>query len=145
MTTESTIQKHIIEYLTRLGFLVIRANSGRSGHVAWLRWWTQDTLPMTTGVSDILALSPGGQVWAIECKRPGGIATPEQQAFLGEVERRGGVGLVAEDVEDVRSIIDVVSKNSIADKIKAVTKCPNCRVALNIEIDRTGIEIVKRR
>lgn len=43
------------------------------------------------GVSDIIAVLPGGRVAVIECKRPGNVPTEEQKAFLNAVTRRGGL------------------------------------------------------
>lgn len=40
---------------------------------------------------------------AIEVKRPGGKLSPEQAAFLDDVNRAGGLGFKATSVEDVRA------------------------------------------
>jgi hypothetical protein len=57
------------------------------------------------GVSDILGILPGGRSLAVEAKRAGGRPSVEQQAFLDEVNRRGGVALwVASVAELARSL-----------------------------------------
>lgn len=45
------------------------------------------------GVSDILGILPGGRLLAVECKIGKNKLTPEQEWFLAEVNRLGGVGL----------------------------------------------------
>lgn len=54
-----------------------------------------------TGCSDILGMLKGGRFLAIELKRKGRDATPDQRAFLTNVVRNGGVGFVARSVDDV--------------------------------------------
>ena len=53
------------------------------------------------GCSDILGMLKGGRMFAIEMKRQGKNATPEQQGFLLKVARHGGLAFVARSVEDV--------------------------------------------
>ena len=53
------------------------------------------------GCADILGQMTDGRFLAIECKRPGQVPTEEQQAFLGRVQRAGGVAFVAWSVDDV--------------------------------------------
>lgn len=45
------------------------------------------------GVSDILGILPEGRLLAVECKIGKNKLTPEQEWFLAEVNRLGGVGL----------------------------------------------------
>jgi len=58
-----------------------------------------------TGCSDIIGQMRDGRFLAIECKRPGKNATPEQWQFLCTVNRNGGVGFVACSVDDVRKAL----------------------------------------
>lgn len=54
------------------------------------------------GASDIVGQLKGtGQFLAVECKRPSGTTTPEQEAFLARVRDSGGVAVVARSVDDV--------------------------------------------
>lgn len=53
------------------------------------------------GISDIIGVLRGGRWLAIECKEPGHVATPDQEAFMGCVREMGGVAFVACGVEDV--------------------------------------------
>jgi len=53
------------------------------------------------GQSDILGMLIDGRFLAIECKRPGGQLSQDQHAFLSRVIRYGGVGFMAQGVDDV--------------------------------------------
>jgi VRR-NUC domain len=53
-----------------------------------------------TGCSDIIGQLKDGRMLAVEVKRPGGVATADQQAFLHRVGR-AGVAFVATGVDDV--------------------------------------------
>ena len=54
-----------------------------------------------SGLSDIIGILSGGRFLAIEVKSAKGRITPEQRAFLDNIEERGGVAFVARSVEDV--------------------------------------------
>lgn len=54
------------------------------------------------GCSDIIGQLKDGRFLAIECKRPGKVATSDQWQFLCNVNRANGVAFVACGVEDVR-------------------------------------------
>jgi hypothetical protein len=60
----------------------------------------------TTGVSDILGVLPNGRFLAIECKRPGGKATPEQLEFIDSVNSNGGLAFVADSLDVVMERLD---------------------------------------
>lgn len=53
------------------------------------------------GCPDIIGQLVTGEFLAVECKRPGGKPTADQAAFLGRVQRAGGVAFVAWAVDDV--------------------------------------------
>jgi hypothetical protein len=46
-----------------------------------------------------------GRFLAIEVKRPGGKATPEQQQFIDTINQAGGLAFVARSVEEVEKYI----------------------------------------
>ena len=52
------------------------------------------------GCSDILGMLKGGRLLAVECKRAGKLATPEQQSFLDRVNDCGGLAFVATCIRD---------------------------------------------
>jgi hypothetical protein len=77
-----------------------RMNSGagkiiRRGKVSqFMRWGFP-------GCPDVLGQLRDGRLLAIEAKRPSGIATDTQEAFLECVRANGGVAVVARSVDDV--------------------------------------------
>ena len=58
------------------------------------------------GVGDILGILDDGRFMSIECKRAGKKPTPDQVAFMAEVNRRGGLAFVARSVDDVLAALD---------------------------------------
>ena len=87
---ESDIKRDIIAWLRAMGayarVIQVKGIKGRKSP--------------TKGVSDIIAVWLGRFV-AIEVKTPTGRISPEQQDFLDEVTRAGGLSIVATCVEDV--------------------------------------------
>ena len=57
-------------------------------------------LGCTPGVSDFIGIYQG-RFLAVETKAPKGKLTPAQTAFLDNVRKQGGIGLVAWSVDDV--------------------------------------------
>ena len=102
--TEAEIQKQCIELLTGTGFLVIRANSGRSGNIVWVSWYNSDGLRRPKGVSDLLCFKDG-RILAIECKAPGEEPKPDQYDFLRAAEKHGVEVLIIDDVKDLENYI----------------------------------------
>ena len=93
--SEAAIQKQIINYLTRIGAVVQRTNSGQiataTGHTIRLG---------AAGTSDLTVLYRG--VWySIEVKKPGNVATALQSAYLDRINTAGGVGFVATSLDIV--------------------------------------------
>ena len=93
--SEAAIQKHIINYLIRIGAVVLRTNSGQiataAGHTIRLG---------AAGTSDLTVLYRG--VWySIEVKKPGNVATALQSAYLDRINAAGGVGFVATSLDAI--------------------------------------------
>ena len=103
---ESDLQYAIKQWLELKGFLVVKFSS-----VGIFKKSTQSYIRQPRrGVSDLLACSPTGQFWAIECKVGSNKATPEQLEFLAQVEKNGGVAIVARKLEDVSDkLLEVVN------------------------------------
>jgi hypothetical protein len=59
----------------------------------------------TRGVPDIIGILPGGRMLAIEVKSEKGRITPEQESFLDEINRNGGVAFVARSLDHVVSTL----------------------------------------
>jgi hypothetical protein len=58
------------------------------------------------GQPDILGQLRDGRLLAIEVKRPSGVVSPEQQAFLSRASENGAVAFVARSVADVWAALD---------------------------------------
>ena len=65
----------------------------------WKSW--QGPMSQPRGVADIIGCYQG-RFFAIEIKRPGRKATPEQARFLSEVCKANGIAFVAHSVEEVK-------------------------------------------
>jgi len=102
---EADIQKQIFDYLVCSDFLVLRINSGRKGYIRFVFWQALGLDTLSEGVSDLLALSPQGRLYAIELKKPGGKATKDQSIFLLEAGRRGAIPVVATCLEDIQRLL----------------------------------------
>ena len=65
----------------------------------WKHW--QGPMSGLKGISDIIGVSADGRFVAIELKAPGNKPTADQETFLENVRRNGGVAFWADSVEDV--------------------------------------------
>jgi len=95
--TESIIQKSILEYLRLRGIYAWKANT-----TGIYQQKTGRYIPVTKGIADILGIMPDGRFLAIEVKTNKGRLTIYQEAFLAEIEQRGGLAIVARSIEDVQ-------------------------------------------
>ena len=116
---ESEIVKSILEYLrTRRDVVAWRQNSGmamlpgRGGRPMPVRFggmkgmsdivgWQRVEIKQSDGVAFRHSFTIVARILAIEVKRPGKKATPEQQSFLDLVRAHGGLAFVATSVDDV--------------------------------------------
>jgi hypothetical protein len=104
--TETALVAQLKQYLELAGALVIRVNSGAfAGSHNGKKWFVK--LNSEPGCSDLLACYRGRFV-ALEVKRPGKKATPEQESFLAAVEAAGGLAAVVTGIEDVQQLLDCV-------------------------------------
>jgi hypothetical protein len=85
--TEFEITKQIIEYLRIIGMFVWRDRQ-------LAKKSTISVLPEQKGIPDILGCYKG-RLLGIEVKRPGGVVSDEQQAFLDRINQEGGYAFVA--------------------------------------------------
>lgn len=97
---ENIIKNHICQYLKLQGiFCWVNVSTGI--YDPTLKRFRKLTGFQIKGSSDILGVLHGGRMIAIECKNKNGVVTKEQQFFLDEVNRMGGLGFVARSVDDV--------------------------------------------
>jgi len=102
--TEKQIQSQILEYLNLSGHYCWRNNTGQMTAIdkyGKQRRWRAGI----KGSSDIIGISKDGKFIAIECKRPGKKVTQDQQWFLDEISKRGGIGIVATSYEQIRKLL----------------------------------------
>lgn len=86
---ESTVQKKIIDYLEKNGYLCIKV-----------------VVATKSGIADIIACSPHGDFVAIEVKASNNKPTPLQDHFLKEVNKRSGTAFWANDLDTVKRYLD---------------------------------------
>lgn len=115
---ESEIQRLILEYLaSRQDVFAWRSQSTGLYDPVSGTWRKMRGVGRIQGVSDILGilgapliqdgfLAPLGRLLAIEVKSRYGKPTVEQEAFLLQVNNRGGVGFLARSVEDVAEALE---------------------------------------
>ncbi len=89
MVKEQVIQKNIIEYLKKNGFLAFVYTA--SGYYA------------KAGLPDIMGCTPQGKFIGIEVKRPGQKPKPIQMAYINAINSIGGIGMWATSVEEVEN------------------------------------------
>jgi len=58
------------------------------------------------GCSDIIGQTKSGKFLAIEVKRPSGVTTQAQEAFLEQVRANGGIAGVVRSSDDVEGLFD---------------------------------------
>jgi hypothetical protein len=100
MIRETDLKKSIVDYLKLLGFLAWVQNVGgvkftaKSGKQRFVKFGF-------AGLSDILCVLPGGRFLVVETKRLDNVASQAQKDFIAEVERRGGIAVLAYSLDDV--------------------------------------------
>ena len=96
---ESEIQKSILDLLRLKRCLVFKHRN-----VGIFKQSTGTYIPLAfgeKGISDIIGCTPSGRFLAIEVKKPGGRVSPEQQEFINNVNRLGGIAILAFSLDDV--------------------------------------------
>ena len=121
--SEKQIQDGIFSVLVTAGFLVLRVNQGASmmqnkrgakRFVRFVLWQALGHIISSKGIADLLCLSLSGKFYAIEVKRPGKKASKVQQEFLDVVNTHNGIGIVADSVDEVVSVINANEELSLA-------------------------------
>lgn len=112
--TEKELEKQIIEALNLKGIFCWKNQS--TGIYDPTRKVFRKNKSQLNGVSDILGILPNGRFLAIEVKRPAlkprkkesleKMATPEQLKFIDNINRRGGLAFVADNLDIVLKNLD---------------------------------------
>lgn len=100
--TEQQVQKAILDYLHSKNYIAFKHRN-----VGIYVQRTNKYIPLSAGekgISDVIGCDKDGRFIAIEVKKVGGKASPDQLKFLKRVNASGGIGILA------YSIVDVVSK-----------------------------------
>lgn len=92
------IVKAILDYLKFRNILAWRTNSGISWQSYKGKQYPVHNAPK--GTSDIIGIYKG-RFLAIEVKRHGGYASAYQEAFLRDIQNRGGIAFIAYSIDDV--------------------------------------------
>lgn len=86
---EQKIQKKILDYLYKIGFLAVKFNN--------------IGIYSTPGFPDIVGCTKQGIFIGIEVKVPGEKPKPHQQAYLDAINQLNGIGFYATSVDDVKN------------------------------------------
>lgn len=105
-STEKEIQKSISDYLKLKHYVIFKHNSTQFG----VRDGKQFAFSNgERGISDLIGCSPTGRFIAVEVKKKGGKASPEQLEFLARVKANRGIAILAYSLDEV---IDAVENAS---------------------------------
>ncbi len=96
MASESDLVKRIRVALSKIGVKNWRNNVG----VLQDKFGNHIRYGLCNGSSDIIGIAPDGRFVAIEVKLPNGKIRPEQQNFIDQVRKSGGIAGVARSEED---------------------------------------------
>jgi hypothetical protein len=100
--TEAQIEHAIRLVVGQLPDVVLWRNSTGAAKLPDGRWVRYG---LCVGGSDLIGIA-FGRFLALEVKRPGGRATPEQLQFLALVDRLGGVGAIVHSVDEAMGAVE---------------------------------------
>ncbi len=96
---ETDLKLAVVAYLQALGFIAWVQNVGgvkfrSGGRQRFVRFGF-------AGLSDILCILPGGRFLVVETKILDNVASQAQKDFMADVERMGGIAVLAYSLDDV--------------------------------------------
>ena len=100
---EKVIENQIFHYLKKRGIFCWKNDSVGIFDPVKKIYRSNRNPNRIKGVSDILGILPNGRFLAIEVKAEKGRASPEQVEFLSQIERNGGIGILARSLSDIES------------------------------------------
>ena len=74
--------------------------------------------PMFTGVPDRIVLMPGGRVYFVELKSATGVLSPRQRLVHGMLRALGMDVRVIDDLETLRTFIEIISHETTSENRK---------------------------
>lgn len=98
---ESVIEQQIFHYLRGRGIICFKSIQAGFFDPVRKTFRKQNSPYFRKGVSDILGLLPDGRFMAIEVKSRYGKVSPEQNQFIYDVNKSGGIAFIARSVQDV--------------------------------------------
>ncbi len=101
--SEADIQHLIIAWLQTKRFFVWRQNTVGVYDAAKGRYRASNS---KKGVCDILGVLPDGRFLAIEVKSAKGKTSQDQDAFIAQVNKSGGLAFVARSLDDVKAHLE---------------------------------------
>lgn len=102
--SESQIERSICDYLTLLGFEVIKIPSAGYFDAARKRFRKHISPYVRNGIPDLLALRPGVRKW-YEVKSEKGVQSESQKDFQKLLERNGEEYFIVRSIEDVQNTL----------------------------------------
>lgn len=104
--TETELVKVALEYLNYRGHFAWRNNTGvmKSTYIDLYGHIRRRFVKFSVkGASDIIGIAKNGLLLAIECKVGRNKPSSDQLLFLEEINKRGGIGIVAYDMKIIES------------------------------------------
>lgn len=105
MSSEAELQRQILDLLRLYGVFAYRQNTGRRGGVSYGK----------KGAPDIVAVI-GGRYVGIEVKAPDGVVSPDQFLFAEQLEKAGGLYLIARDFVQIRDELENLARSCAVKK-----------------------------
>jgi hypothetical protein len=104
---EQDLLKSCLRYLELRGFLCWRQNQGAiAGEYKGKRRFVKFTT--AKGISDIIGILPGGRFLAVECKIRPNKPTFDQECFLEQIRKAGGLAVVVYEVTDLIKALEAI-------------------------------------
>jgi len=106
MTPETLVRNEVCAELKRRGIFFWINDSVGIYNAARGSFMRSSNPFRIKGTADILGILPGGRMLAIELKSKRGTLSPDQRAFLAEINSRGGLAFMAKSADDVAQQLD---------------------------------------
>ena len=103
--TEKEIEMEILDWLNRNGIFAFKIDNGGVYDVERKAFRSKNRFS-PKGVSDILAILPGGRLLALEVKTETGRASVPQMAFIEKIKKSGGVAAIVRSLNDVKEVVN---------------------------------------
>lgn len=105
--SESELVQRVRLAVSQLGVKIWRNNCGayKDPKGYWVKYGVANP-----GGADLIGIAPDGRFVGIECKMPKGVVKPEQQNFIDQVKKAGGIaGIVRSEEEAIALFADTHS------------------------------------